>query len=118
MTLNDGCCFLGKANVVLEPNVKLTTAKVDALGENFDKPSGYLRNLSPPTQAEREFQIKSRQGIIPVLTSLTLDSHMHHRCRFSACSPGNRGSAGRARQWLHHKPGIHSGKRQSGSHDR
>ncbi len=29
----------GKANVVLEPNVKLTTAKVDALGENFDKTS-------------------------------------------------------------------------------
>ena len=26
----------GKANVVLEPNVKLTKAKVDALGENFE----------------------------------------------------------------------------------
>ncbi len=29
----------GKANVVLEPNVKLTSAKVDALGENFEKTS-------------------------------------------------------------------------------
>ena len=27
----------GKANVVLEPNVKLTTTKIDALGENFEK---------------------------------------------------------------------------------
>ncbi|MFZ5482991.1 MAG: DEAD/DEAH box helicase family protein [Pseudomonadota bacterium] len=29
----------GKANVVLEPNVKLTQAKVDALGENFETTS-------------------------------------------------------------------------------
>ena len=29
----------GKANVVLEPNVKLTKAKVDALGENFETTS-------------------------------------------------------------------------------
>ena len=26
----------GKANIVLEPNVKITTAKLNALGENFD----------------------------------------------------------------------------------
>lgn len=29
----------GKANVVLEPNVKLTKAKIDALGENFEASS-------------------------------------------------------------------------------
>jgi type I restriction enzyme R subunit len=29
----------GKANVVLEPNVKVTTARIDALGENFEKTS-------------------------------------------------------------------------------
>jgi type I restriction enzyme R subunit len=29
----------GKANVVLEPNVKLTRARVDALGENFETTS-------------------------------------------------------------------------------
>jgi type I restriction enzyme R subunit len=33
----------GKANVVLEPNVKLTITKVDALGENFEKTgSGFI----------------------------------------------------------------------------
>ncbi|MDO8462281.1 MAG: type I restriction enzyme HsdR N-terminal domain-containing protein, partial [Deltaproteobacteria bacterium] len=30
---------IGKANIVLEPNVKLTISKVDALGENFEKTS-------------------------------------------------------------------------------
>ena len=29
----------GKANVVLEPNVKLTKARIDALGENFETTS-------------------------------------------------------------------------------
>lgn len=29
----------GKANIVLEPNVKLTKAKIDSIGENFEESS-------------------------------------------------------------------------------
>jgi type I restriction enzyme R subunit len=44
----------GKANVVLEPNVKLTRARVDALGENFETTSsGFIDFLLLDEQGYR-----------------------------------------------------------------
>ena len=44
----------GKANVVLEPNVKLSSAQVDAFGENFEETSkGYIDFLLLDETASR-----------------------------------------------------------------
>lgn len=43
----------GKANVVLEPNVKLTKARIDALGENPPTPTARFSTTPKPPWTPR-----------------------------------------------------------------
>ncbi len=82
----------GKANVVLEPNVKLTRAKIDALGENFeDTSSGYIDFLLLDEQGYPLVVLEAKaEDKNPLIGKEQARSYARSQnCRFVILSNGN-----------------------------